>query len=212
MNSFPTILIQAPSQSTHDQTTSGNNLPVFTEIRIVLMQGSSTATNRQDTAMHQIPLVIQMPVQKQIKRRDKKKLKQKPKRKQQQQQTSRQRKTTETNQMEIETLSPSQAVVQRPNAGTSEHSALVELIEQHESTSRRITTCDIPSTANKAIQASHLDTPTPNDVGPTSNDSFWNVIEDDFDRMVTECTNEELEAMINRGPLNHHDLLDELLS
>lgn len=211
MNSIPTIVIQAPSQFTNGQTTSGNNPSAFAEIRIVLMLGSSTATNCQDAAVCQVPLVFQLPMQKQVKRSGKKKSKPKSKRKQQQQ-NGRQRKTMETNQMETETTSPLQDVAQRPNTGTSDHSGLLELIQQHESTDRRITTGDIRSTASKAVQVSGIDTPAPDDIETTSDDAFWNSIDNDIDRMITECTHEELEAIMNRSPLSDHDLLDELLA
>ena len=211
MNPIPTIIIQAPNASANNQTTFGSNHPVFAEIRIVLFQGLTTATSREDATTYQIPLVIQLPVQKEVKRCGKRKLKQKRKAKpQQQRQNQRSQNTTETNQIEIDTVPASEDAVRGPVNDTSGHSTLVEFIQQPEGTIPRITTCDMTSTANKALQVPASDTPSPTDIEPTSDDTFWNMIDDDIDRMVNESTTEELATIINRAPPSQSDLFDEL--
>lgn len=208
MTSIPTIILQAPTEYNNHQTTSGSHQPIVAEIRIVLMQGSSTTTNRRNNLVHQIPLMIQLPMQKQRKRCGRKKPKPKPK----QQTTTKQDNTTQTNEIEVDILSPLPDINQESLNNVTENSALVELIQQHESTNHRSTTCDIITTASKAVQVPYLDTPCQNDVEPTSDNAFWRSIDDDIDRMFSEPSNEELAPMINQVPAHRYDLLDELLS
>lgn len=213
MTSIPTIFIQTSGQSMNDQNPSISHSSTLTEIRIVLVHGSSSTVNREVTgAAHQIPIIIQLPTQKELKRCAKKKTKQVPKRKQQRTSKQQQQNVSDTNQTDSASVLAIQDAVQPTSNGNSGNEGLIEFIQQHESSHHRsTTTTDFISTTNTAIQVPSIVAVTPNINEPISDDPFWDEVQDDIDQIFSTCSQEALDETMNRPPLPvHTDIFDDL--
>ena len=207
MNSIPTIFIQTPGQSVNDQNTSISNSSVLAEIRIVLVHGSPTRVNHgTTTGTHQIPIIIQLPMQKERKRCAKRKSKQIPKRQSKQQQNS-----SNNHRSDIASVFAMEDVVQPSSNRNSGSEALIEFIQQHESNHRSTTTTDMISTASTSVQVPSIVAITPNINEPISDDQFWNEVQDDIDQIFSTCSQEEPNETNNGSPpLVHTDIFDDL--
>ena len=211
MTSIPTIFIQTSGQSINDQNSPINHSSTLAEIRIVLVHGSSSIVNRGATGTgHHIPIIIQLPTQKELKRCAKKKTTQAPKRKQQRQ-SKQQQDVWKTNQTDTGSVLTIPYIVQPTSNGNTGNEALVELIQQYESNHRSTTTTDFISTTNTAVQMPSIVAVTPNTNEPISDDQFWNEVQDDIDQILSPYSQEGSNETMNRpAPSVHTDIFDDL--